>query len=91
MRWKLRGTGAVTALAVFLLVVMVAVAPLPAQQVTGELGAPSATTTIDGKQIPPPPKFAGLIKESAAESKPWWPAAYRPAQGRAECAAHHDR
>jgi hypothetical protein len=36
-----------------------------AQQVTGTLGAPSATTTIDGKQLPPPdPKFGGVIKES---------------------------
>jgi len=26
-----------------------------AQQVTGELGSPNATTTIDGKQLPPPP------------------------------------
>jgi arylsulfatase A-like enzyme len=45
-----------------------------AQQVTGELGSPSATTTIDGKQLPPPdPKFGGVIKEKAAESKAWWP------------------
>ena len=28
-------------------------AALPAQEVTGELGSPSATTTIDGKQLPP--------------------------------------
>jgi hypothetical protein len=47
---------------------------LPAQQVTGELGSPSATTTIDGKQLPPPdPKFGGVIKEKATDSKPWWP------------------
>ena len=26
-----------------------------AQQVTGTLGAPSATTTIHGNQLPPPP------------------------------------
>ena len=30
-------------------------APVLAQQVTGELGSPTATTTIDGKQLPPPP------------------------------------
>jgi hypothetical protein len=36
-----------------------------AQDVTGEPGSPSATTTIDGKQLPPPPpKFGGVIKES---------------------------
>src|SRR5678815_5267027 len=44
-----------------------------AQHVTGELGSPSATTTISGKQLPPPdPKFGGVIKEKASESKAWW-------------------
>src|SRR5512136_1378518 len=44
-----------------------------AQQVTGELGSPSATTTISGKQLPPPdPQFGGVIKERASESKAWW-------------------
>ena len=42
-----------------------------AQQITGTPGSPSATTTIDGKQLPPPPpKFGGEIKESAKDSKP---------------------
>ena len=40
-----------------------------AQQVTGIPGTPGATTTIDGKQLPPPaPKFGGVIKEKASES-----------------------
>src|SRR5271168_2323455 len=44
------------------------------QQVTGKLGSADATTTIDGKQIPSqPPKFGGVIKESAKDSTPWWP------------------
>jgi arylsulfatase len=44
-----------------------------AQQVTGAPGSPGATTTIDGKQLPPPdPKFGGVIKEKASESTPWW-------------------
>src|SRR5215471_5021207 len=47
--------------------------PTEAQQVTGELGSPSATTTIDGKQLPAPdPKFGGVIKDSALQSKAWW-------------------
>jgi arylsulfatase A-like enzyme len=47
---------------------------LHAQQVTGVLGLPSATTTISGKQLPPPdPKFGGVIKDDALQSKPWWP------------------
>ena len=82
MKRKLREIGFVTALAAFLLVVTAAVAPLAAQQVTGEPGAPSATTTIDGKQIPPPPpKFGGVIKQSAATSKPWWPPRVVPPKG----------
>src|SRR4029453_13779999 len=45
-----------------------------AQQVTGTLGSPGPPTTIDGKQLPPPPpKFGGVIKESAKDSKPFWP------------------
>jgi len=48
--------------------------PACGQQTTGEPGSPSATTTTDGIQLPPPdPKFSGVIKESARDSKPWWP------------------
>ena len=44
-----------------------------AQQVTGVPGSPGATTTIDGKQLPAPdPKFGGVIKDGALQSKPWW-------------------
>ncbi len=44
-----------------------------AQQVTGTLGAPSATTTISGQQLPPPdPKFGGVIQQKATDSKSWW-------------------
>jgi hypothetical protein len=65
---------------------------LQAQQVTGELGSPSATTTIDGKQLPPPdPKFGGVIKEKATDSKPWWPPRVVPPKGRAQHPSHHDR
>ena len=53
-----------------------------AQQVTGEPGSPNATTTIDGKQLPPPPpKFGGVIKPSAVDSKPWWPPRVVPRKG----------
>jgi arylsulfatase len=50
------------------------VSPQPAKvTVTGELGSPSATTTIPGNQLPPPdPKFGGEIKDNAAQSKSWW-------------------
>ena len=53
-----------------------------AQQITGVLGSPGATTTIDGNQLPPPPpKFGGVIKESAKDSKPWWPPRVVPPKG----------
>ena len=66
--------------------------PAAAQQITGVPGSPSATTTIDGKQLPPPPaKFGGVIKESAKDSKPLLATHGGAAQARAERAAHHDR
>ncbi len=44
-----------------------------AQQITGTLGSPSATTSIDGAQLPAPePKFGGVIKDDALSSKAWW-------------------
>ena len=65
--------------------------PTLAQQITGVPGSPGATTTIDGKQLPPPdPKFGGVIKEKASESKAVVGAARRAAEGRAQRAAHHD-
>src|SRR5204862_2179967 len=54
---------------------LVAAAPSAwTQQINGTPGAPNATVTIDGKQIPPPPMpFGGVIKESVKDSKPYWP------------------
>ena len=53
-----------------------------AQQVTGTPGSAAATTTIDGKQLPPPdPKFGGLIKDGALQSKPWWAPRVVPPKG----------
>ncbi|MGY4403349.1 arylsulfatase [Bradyrhizobium sp. USDA 3315] len=50
-----------------------------AQQGTGAPGSPSATTAIDGRQLPPPdPKFGGIIKDGALQSKPWWPSRIVP-------------
>jgi arylsulfatase A-like enzyme len=44
-----------------------------AQQISGAPGSPSATTTINGAQIPAPPaKFGGKIERNAAQSKPYW-------------------
>ncbi len=53
-----------------------------AQQITGVPGFPESTTTIDGKQLPPPaPPFGGVIKEKASESTPWWPPRVVPPKG----------
>jgi arylsulfatase len=64
------------------LATMLAAAPASAQQITGVPGSPGATTTIDGKQLPPPsPKFGGVIKETAQQSKPYWPQRVVPPKG----------
>ena len=56
--------------------------PALAQQVTGVPGSPSATTTLQGDQLPPPPaKFGGVIKDLAPQSKPWWPPRVVPTKG----------
>src|SRR5712672_3183023 len=53
-----------------------------AQQITGVPGSPSATISIDGKELPAPePKFGGVIKENATDSKPWWPPRIVPPKG----------
>jgi arylsulfatase len=53
-----------------------------AQQTTGAPGSPGATTTIDGTQLPAPdPKFGGVIKEGALQSKPWWAPRVVPPKG----------
>jgi arylsulfatase A-like enzyme len=53
-----------------------------AQQINGVPGAPSATITLDGKQLPPAPlKYGGVINESAKDSKPWWPPRVVPPKG----------
>ncbi len=58
------------------------IAPALAQDVTGTLGSPSATTTIPGQQLPPPtPDFGGVIKNDALESTAWWAPRVVPPKG----------
>ncbi len=53
-----------------------------AQQVTGTLGSPSATTTIPNTQLPAPdPAFGGVIKNDALQSKAWWAPRVVPPKG----------
>ena len=52
-------------------------------EITGVPGSPSATTTIDGKQLPPPPDkhFGGKIERNAMDSTPYWPPRVVPPKG----------
>jgi arylsulfatase len=53
-----------------------------AQQVTGTLGSPSATTTVPNTQLPAPdPKFGGVITDDALKSKYWWAPRVVPPKG----------
>ena len=62
--------------------VMAAAPSSRAQQINGTPGSPDATVTIDGKQLPPPAlPFGGVIKESAVNSKPYWPPTVVPPKG----------
>ena len=52
------------------------------EKITGVPGSPSATVTIDGRQLPPPPgKFGGVINKTARESKPYWQPRVVPPKG----------
>jgi hypothetical protein len=66
-------------------VTLAGVAPVAAQQnmlITGTPGSPDATTTIDGRYLPPPPQlFQGRIELNAVQSKPSWPARVVPPKG----------
>ncbi len=63
--------------------VLLANAPIAsAQQTTGTPGSPGATTTIDGRYLPPPPQqFHGDIQPNAYQSKPYWPELVTPPKG----------
>ena len=64
------------------LLLFLAAATAAAVETTGVPGSPGATTTISGKQLPPPdPKFEGVIREKASESKEWWPPRVVPPKG----------
>ncbi len=67
-------------LALFL-VALAAALPAFSQQAAPP-GSPAATTSIDGKQLPPPdPPFGGVIKDNALQSRPWWAPRVVPPKG----------
>lgn len=59
------------------------VVPVFAQgKISGVPGSRSATETIDGKYLPPPPpKFGGVINLGAEQSKAYWPPSVVPPKG----------
>ena len=92
MKRKPAAVGIVAEVATFLIAAALGVMPAAAQEVTGVLGSPSATTTIEGNQIPgaraeirrrDQGKRRGLEAVVAAD--------HRAAQGCAQHPAHHDR
>jgi quinol monooxygenase YgiN len=60
-----------------------AMLPVQGQEISGTPGSPDATTTIDGKQLPPPPDtaFGGKIERNAIDSTPYWPPRVAPPKG----------
>jgi arylsulfatase A-like enzyme len=80
-----RGKFALTAVTVGCLSIALAQNPRASSQdpqATGIPGSPDATTTIDGRYLPPPPqKFDGAIGMQADQSKPYWPATVVPPKG----------
>ena len=69
----------ITSVSVVALGTLLACEPGLTQQTTGVPGSPSATTTIDGRYLPPPPQpFQGEINLNADQSKPAWPARVVP-------------
>jgi arylsulfatase A-like enzyme len=71
-------------LTVGILLGVFATQPAGAQdKIYGTPGSPSATRTIDGKQLPPLPNktFGGKIKPNALQSTPYWPPRVVPPKG----------
>ncbi|MBL8659725.1 MAG: arylsulfatase [Rhodospirillales bacterium] len=59
-----------------------AISPALAETGAAKPGSPSATTTIPGNQLPPPPsKFGGKIERNAEQSVPYWPPRVVPPKG----------
>src|SRR5689334_7309603 len=79
---ELRSGVAACALLGIMLIPLLAAPAVAQQQITGTPGSPSATTTIDGRYLPPqPPAFGGEINLEASKSKPWWPPQVAPPKG----------
>jgi arylsulfatase len=55
---------------------------IPGKKGPPKLGSPDFTEALESNVLPPlPPKFGGVIKDTYAESKPWWPSTVVPPKG----------
>jgi arylsulfatase A-like enzyme len=80
--YESRRTGFIAEGTALFFIAALSVATAGAQVVTGTLGSPSATTTVNPKQLPAPePPFGGVIKETLDGSKTWWPPRIVPPKG----------
>src|SRR5262249_47254270 len=78
----MRPSPLITTASIVTLAALLTTEPALPQQITGTPGSPSATTTIEGNQLPPPPqKFEGKIERNAAQSTPYWPMRVVPPPG----------
>jgi arylsulfatase A-like enzyme len=82
---KLNRTGTSSLFTAFLIAAAMTLASAGAsvaQQYYGTPGSPSASEFPNSKILPvPAPKFGGVIKRNAAESKPWWAPRIVPPKG----------
>ena len=82
----------IIAYAIFAITIMAVAPSAQAQQITGVPGSPSATTTIDGRYLPPPPADVRRHDQPQRQGlQAVVAAAGGAAQGCAQRAAHHDR
>jgi hypothetical protein len=64
----------VAGVAAAVLVAVLVPVPVGGQAGSVKPGSPASTAPVTGSVLPPPdPKFGGVINQTAAESKPWWP------------------
>lgn len=71
-------------LAVVTIVIVVFFVPITVGTKKGapKEGSPAFTEALTSRVLPPlPPKFGGVVKETYAESKPWWPPTIVPPKG----------
>jgi arylsulfatase A-like enzyme len=79
---RVRACSIIVAVSMVLVSTLAGFTSAQAPQYTGVSGSPDATEFPDSRVLPPPaPKFGGVIKPNADQSKPWWPPRIVPPKG----------